>query len=224
MKTVEVKAKFKGKHGKKGGSRGKVAKDLLPKWVNYAPQYPVKKVLNLYCDNWLTFCKEVFLAVGKAHGGVLPLLRAAYQYCTLLIEGWINKSKDHKKTDKALIDKDTAFKEFTEAALAIPSNVKMGLKLVHPKNPKDDEEGHPHLYNFYTHYSQVRPAASDDSKEEDTGEECSVRVEFHFDYFLVHPSFNIINVCFPSHIFHSRPKISIQSIKNTRLYSSALRT
>lgn len=155
----------------------KIAKDLQPKWVNYAPCYPC-------CDDWVDFRKQVFIALEKVHHGVLPFLRAAYRDQTLLMEGWINGSEDHKKTDKALINDDASFKEFAEVALAMPTNVKMGLKLLQPKNPKDDEDANPHLFNFYTHESQKPIAISDESEEEEESEGRSVSDEVDLYWFI----------------------------------------
>lgn len=148
-KPPGFKSNNKAKHGKKGVRNMKIAKDLQPKWVNYAPCYPC-------CDDWVDFRKQVFIALEKVHHGVLPFLRAAYRDQTLLMEGWINGSEDYKKTDKALINDNAAFKEFAEVALAMPASVKMGLKLLQPKNPKDDKDANAHLFNYYTHESQIK--------------------------------------------------------------------
>ncbi|EGG09923.1 uncharacterized protein MELLADRAFT_60895 [Melampsora larici-populina 98AG31] len=166
-KPPEVKGKNKGKQGKKGGSYGKIPKSPQPKWVNLAPRYAVKKTMNLHCDNWLTFRNQVFEAVDAEHAGVFSQLRAAYRDRTLSIEGWINGSLDHKKNDKALIDDDASFKEFAEAALAMPPEVKMGLKLLQPNNPKDDKDANRRLYQVFRPVRDGGEPKSDDSKEEE---------------------------------------------------------
>lgn len=54
-KATEVKGRLKGRHGKKGLSNVKITKTLQPKWVNFAPPYPVKNLMNLHCDYWVDF-------------------------------------------------------------------------------------------------------------------------------------------------------------------------
>lgn len=103
----------------------------------------------------------------------------------MTIEGWINGSHDHKKTYKALINNDTTFKEFTKGALAMPSNVKIGLRLWKPSNPKDDMDNNVHLYNLYNHDSQLGGSQSDDSEEGDESD-CNVSIPlvFYFPDFI----------------------------------------
>lgn len=85
----------------------------------------------------------------------------------MTIKGWINSSDDHKKTDKALINNNASFKEFAEVALLMPPNVKMGLKVLQPGNPKNDEDSNVHLLNFYTHESQITTQVSEESDTDD---------------------------------------------------------
>lgn len=174
-RPVEVKGRNNNaKNGKKKNSNVRVPKNLQPKWVNFAPRYPIKRVMNMTCDDWLEFRRLVFEAIDDVHEGILPMLKAAYRDRTLAIEGWINGSDDHKKTDRAVIDNDNTFKEFTEVALAMPLNVKMGVKLLQPSNPKDDEDSNVHLYSFFTEDGRTANGISESSEGSDDCDERSV--------------------------------------------------
>ncbi|EGG07167.1 uncharacterized protein MELLADRAFT_86043 [Melampsora larici-populina 98AG31] len=168
-KPPEAKGKNTGKQGKGGGS--KIPKSLQPKWIDKKPRYAVKQSMNLHGHDWLTFRNQVFEYCDEAEKGVLPALKAAYRDRTLTIEGWINGSAEHKKNDKAVIKDKATFKEFVDAALAMPSDVKMGLRMVHPNNPKDDEDSNCHLYKVFNRHVQEPEQDSDQSEGKDEPEE-----------------------------------------------------
>ncbi|EGG00275.1 uncharacterized protein MELLADRAFT_112010 [Melampsora larici-populina 98AG31] len=130
---LETRGGKKAKNSKKKGGKQKKIKMASPRFTPYKPPRPVRKEMSFRGSGWIDFVNQLFTACDSNKAGSAERLAAAERHENLDIEGWINKSKNHKKAQHALITDNKTFKAFAEEALASPVGTSMGFRMVQPE-------------------------------------------------------------------------------------------